>query len=283
MRVTLRLRQFWIRFRRNRAAVGGLMIVCFVVIIAIMAPILFTEDPLYIVAPPDLWPLTDLRYPLGTDSIGRDIASIIFHGARTTLAIGIVAALVASAVGIVVGGLSGYYGGWVDDVLMRFTEIFQTIPNMVLLLAVVALLGAQIEYIILAIGLASWTSIARMVRAEFLSFREREFVLACRTIGMRPARIIFSQILPNALPPVIVMASLLVAGAVLFESALSFLGLSDPDVASWGRLIGEGRGSLRTAWYISGIPGLAILLTVLGLNLIGDGLNDALNPKLKHR
>jgi peptide/nickel transport system permease protein len=283
MTMARRLKQFWARFRRNRAAVVGLVIICFVGVIAIMAPILFAEDPLYIVAPPDLWPLEDPSYPLGTDSIGRDIASIIFHGARTTLAIGIVAALVASAVGIVVGGLSGYYGGWVDDVLMRFTEIFQSIPNMVLLLAVVALLGAQIEYIIVAIGLASWTSIARMVRAEFLSFREREFVLACRTIGMRPARIIFSQILPNALPPVIVMASLLVAGAVLFESALSFLGLSDPDVASWGRLIGEGRGSLRTAWYISGIPGIAILLTVLSLNLIGDGLNDALNPKLKDR
>lgn len=283
MRAALQLKRFWIRFSRNRAAVGGLAIVCCVVVIAIIAPMLFAEDPLYIVAPPDLWPLEDPRYPLGTDSIGRDIASIIFHGARTTLAIGIVAALVASAFGITVGGLSGYYGGWVDDVLMRFTEIFQTIPNMVLLLAVVAVLGAQIEYIILAIGLASWTSIARMVRAEFLSFREREFVLACRTIGMSPARIIFSQILPNALPPVIVMASLLVAGAVLFESALSFLGLSDPDVASWGRLIGEGRGSIRTAWYISGIPGMAILLTVLGLNLIGDGLNDALNPKLKDR
>jgi peptide/nickel transport system permease protein len=283
MRVAPQLHQFWIRFRRNRAAVGGLVIVCCVVVIALMAPILFAEDPLYIVAPPDLWPFEDLSYPLGTDSIGRDIASIIFHGARTTLAIGIVAALMASAVGIAVGGLSGYYGGWVDDILMRFTEIFQTIPNMVLLLAVVALLGAQIEYIIVAIGLASWTSIARMVRAEFLSFRDREFVLACRTIGMRPARIIFSQILPNALPPVIVMGSLLVAGAVLFESALSFLGLSDPEVASWGRLIGEGRGSLRTAWYISGIPGIAILLTVLGLNLVGDGLNDALNPKLKDR
>jgi len=283
MTATLQLKRFWVRFSRNRAAVVGLVIVCCVVVIAIIAPMLFAEDPLYIVAPPDLWPLEDPRYPLGTDSIGRDIASIIFHGARTTLAIGIVAALVASAFGITIGGLSGYYGGWVDDVLMRFTEIFQTIPNVVLLLAVVAVLGAQIEYIILAIGLASWTSIARMVRAEFLSFREREFVLACRTIGMHPARIIFSQILPNALPPVIVMASLLVAGAVLFESALSFLGLSDPDVASWGRLIGEGRGSLRTAWYISAIPGMAILLTVLGLNLIGDGLNDALNPKLKDR
>ena len=222
-------------------------------------------------------------HPLGTDAIGRDIAAIMFHGARTTLAIGIVAALLASTVGVLIGAVAGYYGGWADDVLMRFTEVFQTIPNLVFLLAVVALLGAELESIVVAIGLVSWPSIARLVRAEFLSLREREFVLACRTMGMSSLRIIFSQILPNALPPVIVMTSLLVAGAVLFESALSFLGLGDPDVASWGRLIGEGRSSLRTAWYISGIPGFAILLTVLGLNLVGDGLNDALNPKLKDR
>ncbi len=278
-----RLPRFWRRYQRNRAAVAGLAIVLAVVVIAMLAPFLFTEDPLFIVAPPDLWPFQDAMHPLGTDAIGRDIAAIMFHGARTTLAIGIVAALLASTVGVLIGAVAGYYGGWADDVLMRFTEVFQTIPNLVFLLAVVALLGAQLESIVVAIGLVSWPSIARLVRAEFLSLREREFVLACRTMGMSSLRIIFSQILPNALPPVIVMTSLLVAGAVLFESALSFLGLGDPDVASWGRLIGEGRSALRTAWYISGIPGFAILLTVLGLNLVGDGLNDALNPKLKDR
>ncbi len=278
-----RLPRFWRRYQRNRAAVAGLAIVLAVVVIAMLAPFVFTEDPLFIVAPPDLWPFQDAMHPLGTDAIGRDIAAIMFHGARTTLAIGIVAALLASTVGVLIGAVAGYYGGWADDVLMRFTEVFQTIPNLVFLLAVVALLGAQLESIVVAIGLVSWPSIARLVRAEFLSLREREFVLACRTMGMSALRIIFSQILPNALPPVIVMTSLLVAGAVLFESALSFLGLGDPDVASWGRLIGEGRSSLRTAWYISGIPGFAILLTVLGLNLVGDGLNDALNPKLKDR
>ena len=259
------------------------MIILGVVVVATLAPFLFVEDPLFIVAAPDLWPFQDATHPLGTDSIGRDIAAIMFHGARTTLAIGIVAALLASTVGVLIGALAGYYGGWADDVLMRFTEIFQTIPNLVFLLAVVALLGAEIQSIVVAIGVVSWPSIARLVRAEFLSLREREFVLACRTIGMSSSQIIFSQILPNALPPVIVMTSLLVAGAVLFESALSFLGLGDPDVASWGRLIGEGRSSLRTAWYISAIPGFAILVTVLGLNLVGDGLNDALNPKLKDR
>ncbi len=283
MTVAIRVKYFWMRYKRNRAAVGGLVIVFGVVVAASMAPLLFAEDPLFIVAPPDLWPFADASHLLGTDSIGRDIAAIMFHGARTTLAIGIVAALLASTMGVVIGAMAGYYGGWADDILMRFTEVFQTIPNLIFLLAVVALLGAEIETIVLAIGLVSWPSIARLVRAEFLSLREREFVLACRTIGMSPPRIIFSQILPNALPPVIVMTSLLVAGAVLFESALSFLGLGDPDVASWGRLIGEGRSSLRTAWYISAIPGVAILLTVLGLNLMGDGLNDALNPKLKDR
>jgi len=260
-----------------------LIVVSLVVLVAISAPLIFREDPLYIVGPPEVWPFQDSEHFLGTDSIGRDIAAIMFHGARTTLVIGIVATLVASTVGIVVGALAGFYGGWLDDILMRFTEVFQTIPNLIFLLAVVALLGAKIDNIVIAIGLVSWTSIARMVRAEFLSLREREFVLACRTIGMSSFGLIFRQILPNALPPVIVMASLLVAGAVLFEAALSFLGLSDPEVASWGRLIGEGRSGLRTAWFISAIPGVAILFTVLGLNLIGDGLNDALNPKLKDK
>jgi len=279
----IELSEFWRRFRRNRSAVAGLFVVALVVVMAAIGPFLYPNDPLYIVAPPEIWPFVDARYPLGTDSIGRDIGAIIFRGAATTLIIGIVATLVASTLGIAIGAVAGYYGGAIDDVLSRITEIFQTVPNLIFLLAVVALFGAHIENVVIGIGVVSWTSIARMVRAEFMSLREREFVLACRTINMSSGRIIFSQILPNAMPPVIVMASLLVAGAVLFEAALSFLGLSDPNVASWGRLIGEGRLTLRTAWYVSAIPGIAILLTVLGLNLVGDGLNDALNPKLKDR
>lgn len=271
------------RFRRNHAAVVGFIILCIVVGMAISASFIFPVSPLRIVGPAELWPLADSRFPLGTDSLGRDMAAQLFFGARTTLAIGLVASLVATIIGVGIGAASGYYGGLIDDLLMRFTEIFQTIPNLIFLLAIVVILEPKIENVVIGIGVVSWTSIARLVRAEFMTLREREFVLAGRAMGMSDARIILTQILPNAIPPVIVLASLIVAGAVLFESALSFLGLSDPDIASWGGLIGEGRVVIRTAWYISAIPGLAILITVLSLNLIGDGLNDVFNPKLKNR
>ena len=233
------------------------------------------------VGPAELWPLADVRFPLGTDSLGRDIAALLFHGAGTTLIIGLVASLVATIIGVGIGGLAGFNGGVIDDVLMRFTEVFQTIPNLIFLMTLMVVLGPQIENVVIGIGLVSWTSVARLVRAEFMTLREREFILASRAMGMSNLRIAVTQILPNALPPVIVLASLMVAGAVLFESALAFLGLSDPDVASWGALIGEGRLLIRTSWYVSAIPGLAIVVTVLALNLIGDGLNDVFNPKLK--
>lgn len=274
---------FWRRYRRNRAAVVGLAILCVVVAMALSAPFVFPVNPLRLVGPAELWPLTDARFPLGTDSLGRDIAAQLVHGAGTTLIIGLVASLVATTIGVGIGATAGYYGGLVDDALMRFTEIFQTIPNLIFLLALVAVVGPKIENIVIGIGLVSWTSVARLVRAEFMSLREREFVLASRAMGMSDLRIIVTQILPNAIPPVIVLASLIVAGAVLFESALAFLGLSDPNIASWGGLIGEGRLLIRTAWYVCALPGLAILLTVLALNLIGDGLNDVFNPMLKNR
>ncbi len=277
------LTEFWRRYRRNHAAVVGLFILCAVVGMALSAPFVYPADPLRLVGPAELWPLTDGRFPLGTDSIGRDIAAQLFHGAITTLIIGLAASLVATTIGVGIGAVSGYYGGRVDDVLMRFTEIFQTIPNLIFLLALVAVLGPKIEIVVVGIGLISWTSVARLVRAEFMTLREREFVLASRAMGMSDLRIIVTQILPNAIPPVIVMASLIVAGAVLFESALAFLGLSDPDIASWGGLIGEGRLLIRTSWYVCALPGIAILLTVLALNLIGDGLNDVFNPMLKNR
>ncbi len=277
------MREFWRHYRRNRAAVVGLALLAVVVAMGILAPFLFPTDPLRIVGPSELWPAADPRFPLGTDSLGRNVAAWLFHGASTTLLIGLVASGVATTIGVGVGALAGYYGGLLDDALMRFTEVFQTMPNLIFLLALVAVLGTDLENVVLGIGLISWTGVARMVRAEFMSLREREFVLAGRALGMSDMRLIFTQILPNALPPVIVMASLIVAGAVLFESAISFLGLSDPDVASWGRLIGEGRLLIRTSWYLCAIPGLAILTTVLALNLIGDGLNDAFNPKLRER
>lgn len=271
------------RFLRHPAAAAGAAVLLALLATALLADWLAPRPPLRIVGRPELWPFTDPRFPLGTDALGRDIFAIIVHGARTAIGIGIVAALISTGIGVAIGALAGYFGRWIDDALMRATEILQSVPNLIVVLAVVAVLGPEIETIVLTIGLVSWTSVARMVRGEFLALREREFVLACRAAGMTDRRIIFAEILPNALPPVIVYASFLVSAAILFEAALAFLGLSDPTIASWGRLIGEGRQTLRTAWFIAAIPGIAIVVTVLALNLIGDGLNDALNPRLRDR
>jgi peptide/nickel transport system permease protein len=271
------------RFARNRAALVGFLLVLVVIGVAIAAPWMFPRNPLRIVGRPEIWPFVNERYPLGTDSLGRDVAAMIAYGARTTLLIGLCASLTATIIGISVGATAAYFGGWVDELLMRFTELFQTIPNLIFVLTIVSILGQKIEYVTIAVGVVTWTPIARLTRAEFMSLRDREFVQACRAMGMGNLRIMFGEILPNALPPVIVLSSLVIAGAVLFESAVSFLGLGDPNVSSWGRLIGDGRTLIRSSWYICAVPGLAIMLTVLALNLVGDGLNDALNPKLRDR
>ena len=231
------------RFARNRAALVGLFLVLVVVGVAIAAPWWFPRNPLRIVGRPEIWPFMSSRYPLGTDSLGRDIAAMIAHGARTTLLIGLCASLTATIIGITVGATAAYVGGWVDELLMRLTELFQTIPNLIFVLTIVSILGQKIEYVTIAVGVVTWTPIARLTRAEFMSLRDREFVQACRAMGMGSLRIMFGEILPNALPPVIVLSSLVVAGAVLFESAVAFLGLGDPNVTSWGQLIGDGRSS----------------------------------------
>ena len=271
------------RFARNRGALVGAGLILLVAIVALLAPLFFPTDPLRIVGAPELWPGEDPDFPLGTDSLGRDILAMIVHGARATLLIGLFASAVATLIGVTVGAIAGYFGGWIDEGAMRAAELFQTIPNLIFVLTIVVILGSTLSNIVIAIGIVSWTSIARMTRAEFLALRDREFVQACRAMGMGNGRIIVGEILPNALPPVIVLSSLVVAGAILFESAVSFLGLGDPNVASWGRLVGDGRLLIRSAWYICAIPGVAIMVTVLCLNLIGDGLNDALNPKLRDR
>jgi len=271
------------RFARNRAALVGFVLVIVVIGIALSAPWLFPRNPLRIVGRPEIWPFMTSRHPLGTDSLGRDIAAMIAYGARTTLLIGLCASLTATIIGISIGAIAAYFGGWVDELLMRLTELFQTIPNLIFVLTIVSILGQKIEYVTIAVGIVTWTPIARLTRAEFMSLRDREFVQACRSMGMGNLRIMFGEILPNALPPVIVLSSLVIAGAVLFESAVSFLGLGDPNVSSWGRLIGDGRTLIRSSWYICAVPGVAIMLTVLALNLVGDGLNDALNPKLRDR
>ncbi|GEO17154.1 ABC transporter permease [Microvirga aerophila] len=271
------------RLARSPTAVVGLILLALVIGMALSAPVLFPKDPLGLAGRPLQWPLANARFWFGTDTTGRDIAAQIFHGARVSLLIGIVATLLAITIGIVIGAVAGYYGGIIDDVLMRVTEAFQTLPNFLLLLVLVAVFGSDIKTVTIAIGLVSWPAAARLTRAEFLTLRSREFVQACRTLGMRDAQIIFREILPNALPPVIVYASVIMAVAILLESALAFLNLSDPNVPSWGNLIGTGRSVLRTQWYVSAIPGVAILLTVLSVSLVGQGLNDALNPRLKRR
>jgi peptide/nickel transport system permease protein len=245
----------------------------------VTAPLLFPGSPFEIVDKPFLPPFG--KYLLGTDSLGRDIARGIAHGARTSLLIGIIATVVAVSFGTVLGGLAGYYGGWIDDALMRLTEFFQTIPYFIFAIVLVAILSPSKESIVVAIATVSWPAVARLVRGEFMSMRSREFVQASIVLGMGDIAIIFRQILPNALSPIIVTGSLMVASAILIESALSFLGLGDPNTMSWGFMIGAGRSFLRDAWWLCAIPGIAILLTVLAINLVGEGLNDALNPRLR--
>ena len=271
----------WKSFLRNPAALAGLAILATVVLVALFAGRLFPGDPLDMVAQPLLWPFQDAAAPLGSDSLGRDVAAGVAHGARVSLAVGAVAALIALSIGVLVGALGGYFGGWLDDLLVRLTELVQTVPTFLFVIVIVAIGQPSVRVIVLAIGLASWPVIARLVRAEFRALRASEFVLAARSQGFGDAWIITREILPNALPPVVVTTSVLVATAILQESALSFLGMGDPNVVSWGSMIGEGRELLRTAWYLSAVPGLAIVLSVLSLNLVGDGLNDAFNPRLR--
>jgi peptide/nickel transport system permease protein len=271
------------RFARNRAALLGAVIVLIAIVVAVGAPWYYVRDPLRIVGRPELWPLANPRFPLGTDSLGRDVASMLAWGARASLLIGICAAVTTTIIGVAIGATAAYFGRWVDEALMRLTEMFQIVPGLIFVLSIVSIIGGTITNITIAVGVVSWTQIARLTRAEILSLRDREYVQACRSMGMGDIRILLLEILPNALPPIVVLSSLSVAGAILYESAVSFLGLGDPNVASWGRLIGEGRTLIRTSWYICALPGMAIMLLVLALNLVGDGLNDALNPKLRER
>jgi peptide/nickel transport system permease protein len=261
----------------------GLILLGMIILAALAAPILYPGDPFDMVGPPLQWPGTWPDAPLGTDSLGRDIAAGIFHGARISLMVGFVAVSCALVVGILVGAFAGYYGGRVDEVLMRATELFQTIPQFMLAIVIIAILGPSIKTVIISLGVVSWPTVARLVRSEFMVLRERAFVQSCIVIGMGDMRIIFTQILPNALSSITVMTSVLIATAILMESALSFLGFGDPNVMTWGTMIGMGRSQLRDAWYIIAIPGFALIVTGLALNLVGEGLNDAMNPRLRKR
>jgi peptide/nickel transport system permease protein len=273
------MQNFWRNFARNRGAVVGLVILLLVIIVAIGAPWFYPGSPWDMAGMP-FAPPGEMDMLLGSDSLGRDVAAGIAHGARVSLLVGAVSTVVALVIGIGLGALAGYLGGWVDDVVMRFTEFFQTIPSFVLAILLVAIFTPTIWSIVFAIAVVSWPPVARVVRAEFLSLRSREFVQASEVLGKSRIAIVFGDILPNALSPIVVLSSLMVASAILLESALSFLGLGDPNMMSWGFLIGSGRSVIRIAWWMSVFPGIAIFLSVLSLNLVGEGLSDALNPRL---
>jgi peptide/nickel transport system permease protein len=261
----------------------GAAILGVIAVLAVFAGMLYPDDPLGMVARPLLWPGSDPAYPLGTDSLGRDIAAGICYGARASLEIGCLSAAAASVVGIAVGALAGMRRGIADDALMRLCELFQAMPQFMLVIVLLVIFTPSIATIIAAIALVSWPGVARLVRAEFLVLREREFVQAARAVGVSRARIVLRHILPNALPTIIVTSTLLVANAILMEAALAFLGLGDPNVLTWGMMIGMGRDQLREAWYVVVFPGLALLVTAIGLNLLGEGINAALDPRGRRR
>ncbi len=270
---------FWRRFRRNRGAVVGLVILLLVMLLAALAPVIYPGSPWDMATAPFV-PPGEEGMLLGSDSLGRDVAAGIAHGARISLMVGAVSTVAALLIGVTLGAFAGYLGGVADDAVMRFTEFFQTIPSFVFAILLVAIFTPTISSVVFAIAVVSWPPVARVVRAEFLSLRSREFVQAAEVLGKSRIAIVLTDILPNALSPIVVLASLMVASAILLESALSFLGLGDPNLMTWGFLIGSGRSVIRLAWWMSVFPGLAIFFTVLALNLVGEGLSDALNPRL---
>lgn len=274
------MKQVWRMLLRNPGGMIGVSILTIAIAVALFGPLLFPTSPWRMVQRPFLPPLTISGLPLGTDALGRDVMAGIIYGARVSLLVGLISTLAALAIGIPLGAVAGYFGGKIDDALMRFTEFFQTVPSFALAIVLVAIMQPSIVSIVAAIAIVSWPPVARLVRGEVLSLRTREYVQAAVVTGQTNWWIIWREILPNALSPVIVLASLMVATAILLESSLSFLGLGDPNLMSWGYMVGAGRTVIRQAWWITVFPGIAILVSVLALNLIGEGLNDALNPRL---
>lgn len=268
----------WRRILSQRSAQIGLVLVGLLLLIAVGADVLTSYDPLRANNPQFLPPLTGDHY-LGTTAIGRDLFSAIAYGARVSLAVGILVAVLSTLIGLVIGSAAGYLGGWIDDVLMRVTDLFIVIPRFFLALLVVAIFGQTFFNIVLVLALLSWPPVARVVRAQYLTLKEREFVLAARVIGMPTPRIVVREILPNALAPVIVLGSLQVSQAILLEAGLAFLGLGDPDLPSWGGLLVDAHRFLSTAPWMVIFPGLAITVAVIGFNLLGDGLARAIDPR----
>lgn len=276
-------RDFAHRLLRNRLAAAGGAVILFFFLVSALPGLFASHEPnridiVNILRPPSA------THPLGTDDLGRDVLARVVHGARVSLKVGFVAVGIATALGLLVGLLSGFYGGWVDAVLMRFVDMMLCFPTFFLILSVIAFLEPSIWNIMAVIGLTGWMGVARLVRAETLSIKERDFVAAARAQGAGDARIIFRHVLPNTLAPILVAATLGVAGAILTESALSFLGIGvQPPTPSWGNILTAGKDNIEYAWWLSLFPGLAILVTVLGYNLLGEGIRDAADPRLKGR
>ncbi len=269
---------FWSRFRRRPTVLPGLMFMLAVVLVALGADLIAPHDPFAIsnvvLSPPSA------AHLFGTDDLGRDVFSGVVHGARVSLLVGFVSAFVATLIGIVIGGLAGYFGGLVDDGLMRLTEVFLVVPRFFLALIVVVLLGSNIWLLVLVLSLTYWPLTARVLRAQILTIRTRDYVLAARAFGATELRILLRHVLPGALPPVITQASLQVGSAILIVAGLSFLGLGDPNVVSWGAMLNDAQQFIYEAWWMSVFPGLAITLTILGVNLMADALTEAWNPRL---
>jgi peptide/nickel transport system permease protein len=277
------LKEAFRMFVRSPAGVAGFFLMLVVVVLIAIGPFIYTVDPFDMVWMPFAPPGEEGGPLLGTDQLGRDLLAGIINGGRATLAVGGAAALLTCVIGIVIGALAGYYSRWVDAVLSRVTEFFQVLPPLLFAMVIVAVFPPTLTTVAFAIGVVSWPNVARLTRAEFLRLKNQEFVSASRASGAFNRTLIWSVILPNALPPLIIAATLNIATAILFEAGLSFLGLSDPNVMSWGLIIGNGREHIFTAWWIVTFPGIAIFLTSLAISLVGDGLNDAYNPKLRQR
>ena len=294
-------RYYWDRTKKHRLAVFGLIFIIFLVVVALIGPLL-TQDPTEVnflrknLPPvgssiqqsvydletgkfvtkdtPGVW-----QHPLGTDDKGRDMLAMLVSGARVSLQVGLLATLMAIIIGTVMGVLSAYLGGWADNALMRFTDIMMTFPFFLLLVFIIFIFGPSLVFIILVIGLTGWTGTGRLVRSEALSLRTREFIMASKSLGASDTRIIFRHLIPNVLSSIIVIATLSIPGIILAEAALSFIGLGDPTVTSWGLVLNAGQRSLDTAWWVAVEPGIVLFLTVLAFNFLGDGIRDAFDPR----
>lgn len=276
------LRQlFWRRFKKNGLALAGSAIIIVLFVIAGLAPVLAPHDPDAIDTKKILEPPSPAHL-MGTDELGRDVLSRIIHATKVSLLIGFVAVGISLAIGVLLGSLAGYYGGWVDSLIMRFVDVMLCFPTFFLILAIIAFWEPSIWKIMLVIGVTSWMGVARLVRAEFLSLRERDYVQAAIALGAKDIRVIFRHVLPNSLAPVLVNATLGVAGAILVESSLSFLGIGiQPPDPTWGNMLTAGKDNIEIAWWLSLFPGSAIFITVMGYNMLGEGVRDAIDPRLR--